>query len=256
MVNLITGLARLGKWLVHAFILQLFLLSLSFPILVAWGIAFSPLIFLGNILFTPVLTLFLALSCLIYILELCFVPSDYLCALLDVVTRGWMTVMSWSPDIPMIACPQAPFWLLILMPLGSWAILRRYGLKNDFVTLCLLIFWVPTVFLGVKWFYTPVNKEYKVACGSRNIVLTSKNKEITFFDSECALQTRACSQAWVDYTLSSELIKKFGATTIDTIIIQKNTPVTMLKLKSLCARYHCKKVLDVKGHSLFCLLQI
>lgn len=251
MISLSHGVARLIKWLAHALILQLFLLSLSFPVLVPWGIAFSPIIFLGNILFTPVLTLFLALSCLIYIFEFCCIPSDYMCLVLDVVAHGWMTVMSWAPNIPMIGCPQAPFWLLILMPLGSWVILRCYGLKNSSVTLCFLMLWVSTVFCGIKWYFTPMNKELAVVCGARTISLTSKDKEIIFVDSELALQTRACSQVWIDYTLSSELAKNFGSTTIDTIIIQKNTPAVMSRIKALCKKYHCKKVFDAQGNSLF-----
>jgi hypothetical protein len=238
---------KFAKWLVHALIIQLFLLSLSFPVLVAWGIAFSPLIFLGNVLFTPALTLFLALACVMYILELSGIPSDYIGVILDVVASGWLRAMSWAPDMPMVACPQAPLWVLVLMPLGAWAILRIYGLKNGFKTLCLLALWVFIVFFGIKYYFTPQDKELTVTCGARKSLLVSKNKKIYFVDSEYALQTRACSSSWIDYTLSSELVKNFGATTIDVIIVQKNTPATLQRLSALCKKYYCKKVYDMQG---------
>jgi len=250
MIKILNIFIKSAKWIAHALILQLFLLSLSFPVLVAWGIAFSPLIFLGNIIFTPVLTLFLALSCVIYILELCFIPSGYICTALDFITCGWMAAMSWAPDIPMIGCPQTPLWVLVIMPLGSWAILRAFGLKKCFVILGILAVWVFMVFCGIKWWFTPVYKECDLVCGSRYVTLRLKEKQVVFIDSQSALQSRACSQAWIDYTLSSELVKNFGVTTIDVIIVAKSTPATLLRLKALCKKYHCKKVFDAQGFRL------
>ncbi|MBY0110120.1 MAG: hypothetical protein K2X90_03360 [Candidatus Babeliaceae bacterium] len=246
----------MSKWLAQTLIIQLFLVSLSFPLLVSWGIAFSPLIFLGNILFTPVLTLFLALSCVIYMLELFYIPNDYLCMALDSVAHYWIIAMSWAPNLPMIGCPQAPFWVLLVMPLGSWVILKNYGLKNSLVTLCLLTCWVGTVFCSIKWYFTPIDKELELRCGARSVIVKSRGRKIFFLDTQRALQSRACSLAWIDYTLSRELLKEFGATTIDVIVIAKNTPVTSLRLKELCKKYHCKKVFDAHDFSLVPELQI
>lgn len=239
-----------AQWLARAMILQLFLLSLSFPVLVTWGIAFSPLIFLGNILFTPVLTLFLAFSCVLYIFELCYLPSSLIARALDVISWGWMAALACAPDIPMIGCPHAPFYLLLLIPLGSWAILRAYGLKNCFTTLGFLMLWVTIVFCGIKWGFTPVDSEFKISCGARQVTLRLKEKRVVFIDNQSALTSRACSQAWIDYTLSSQLVKNFGATTIDTIIITKTTPRSRARLEALCKKYHSKNVFDVHGSRL------
>ena len=238
-------ISKIIKWLTQALTLQLFLLSLSFPVLVTWGIAFSPLIFLGNILFTPVLTVFLAGSCLVYIFEILGMPNGYICMLLDAIAQAWVYSMSLAPDLGMVACPQAPVWLLILMPLGSWAILKNYGLKDSLATVSFLTLWVFIVFLGIKYYFTPDYKEFVVPCGARAVTLMRKDKKIILIDNESALYSRACSTAWIDYTLSSQLAKNFGATTIDSIIVSKNTPVTRDRLAALCKKYHCQKVFDI-----------
>lgn len=243
-------LSAVSVWFVNVLIVQLFILSLSFPVLVCWGIPFSLLIFLGNILFTPVLTLFLGLACIIYLLELLFIPSDYVCIMLDMLTTGWFTALSCAPHVPLIACPLAPWWLLLMMPLGAWTILRIYGFKERAKSLFFLTVWVGFIFFGIKWYFTPIHKEHTVMCGGTGVLLTCCDGNVTLLDRDGALHTRACSRAWIDYTLASELIKNFGTPVIDEIIVVKHTPATIKNVEIIRKKYHGKRVCDLQGSSL------
>lgn len=244
-------LSTFSVWFVNVLLIQFFILSLSFPILVCWGIPFSPLIFLGNILFTPVLTLFLGLAGIIYLLELLSIPSDYACVMLDALTTCWFKALACTPDVPLIACPLAPWWLLLMMPLGGWAILRTYGFKERFKSLLFLLCWVALIFFSIKWWFTPEHKEHTVMCGSKGVLLTCFDGKVTLLDKDGALHTRACSRSWIDYTLSSELIKNFGTLIIDEIIVAKNTPATVKNVEIIHKKYHNKRACDLRGSSLF-----
>lgn len=239
MINYLLNLCgKIANFIVKSLVLQLFLMSLSFPILVSWGIGFSPLIFLGNIIFTPILTLFLALSCAIYTLELLGLPSGYICYPLDKVTLLWVKLLALAPELPMFACPKAPWWVLVIMPLGAWVILRTVGMKRAFLGCLVLSAWVGLVFFGIKWNYTPVEKEITVACGARTVTCVLRDKKIFLIDSSAVLSSRACSESWIDYTLSSELVKNFGATTLDVIMVAKPDKKTDI----LCKKYKCAQV--------------
>jgi|GEM_PF-3661257 hypothetical protein len=240
----------ISKWIAHALVLQLFLVSLSFPVLVCWGIGFSPLIFLGNIIFTPLLTLFLALSGSIFILEFFCIPADFLCWLLDGLTFLWVRVMALAPHMPLVGGPQAPWWVLMLMPLGAWVIVRTYGFKDIYTTLFFLALWVGIVFGGVKWYFTPQEKEIILLCGSKKIHAHLRNRKVTLTDSECALNSRAFTQTWLDYTLSPTLMKHFGSAAVDTLIIAKATPKMVSQAKRLCGYCSCQNLRDLAGNEL------
>ncbi len=243
-------LYRMFDWIVRALALQLLIFSLSFPVLTRWGLGFSPLVFMGNILFTPFLMIFLMTSCVIFLLELFFIPADYLCLVLEQIGKIWLNIMALAPDLPLIACPLAPVWLLIVMPLGSWAILKTYGFKNVYHLLLALSFWIAFIFMGIKWYFTPFYKEIEVVCGSKKVTCILKEKKVVLIDKESALSSRSCTQAWMDFTLSPVLAYNFGATTIDILVIEKMTPRMRAQVQILSKKYYCKSFIYQEGSAL------
>lgn len=243
-------LYRIFEWIARALALQLLIFSLSFPVLTRWGLGFSPLVFMGNILFTPFLMIFLMTSCVIFLLELFFVPADYLCLVLEQIGKVWFNIMSRAPNLPLIACPLAPAWLLIVMPLGSWAILKTYRLKNIYRLLPVLSLWIAFTFMGIKWYFTPSYKEIEVECGSKKVTCILKDKRVMLIDKESALSSRSCTQAWMDFTLSPSLAYNFGAVTIDVLVIEKMTPRMRAQVQFLSEKYYCKSLIDQEGSTL------
>ncbi len=239
-----------SRWIAHALVLQLFLLSLSFPVLVSWAIGFSPLVFVGNIIFTPLLTLFLALSACIFLLEGFGISAYYVCCCLDALADLWIYLMSLAPDITLIACPEAPLWVLLIMPLGSLVLLWTYGFKDIFKILIALLVWISIIFFGIKWGFTPVSKEVVVPCGSKAVHIIKNQGTITLCDSQSAFSSRSCTTTWIDYTLSQALLRHFGTTTFDVIMVKKITPAAKKRSEQIAKKYRCKKIGDEQGNFL------
>ena len=233
-------LANWAQWLVRMLVIQLFLFSLGFPVLVSWGIPFSPLVFLGNLLFTPLLTLFLGIACILYVCQLCALSPSYLYAMLDGLSHAWLTSMKWAPDLPLIACPRAPWWLLCTLPLGSWMILHGFGFKHVYKALLMHICWITFMFGSIKWYFTPHQTEFRITCGAKTIVLSMQKGKVTLVDHEGALHTRACSWSWIEYTLSSELASRCGTTTIDQIITRPARKRSKERIQYISKKYHAK----------------
>lgn len=239
-----------ARWVAYALVVQLFLLSLSFPVLVSWAIGFSPLVFVGNIIFTPFLTIFLALSAFVFLFEGFGVSAYYLCYSLDFVAHLWIYLMRLAPDVALIACPDAPLWVLLIMPLGSSVLVWTYGFKDIFKILAALVVWVSVIFFGIKWGFTPVSKNVPVPCGSKMVHIIKNNDLITLYDDQLALSSRSCTQSWIDYTLSQALIRHLGATTIDSITVKKITPGVKKCSQQIAQKYRCKKICDTQGNVL------
>src|SRR5437763_195216 len=90
----ISSLAKKVKFFIIRFVqLQLFITLFSLPLLISWGIPLSLLSPLGNLIFGPVLTIFLFLSSLIFFSELIGIPNGLLIALLEKITTWWLCIM-------------------------------------------------------------------------------------------------------------------------------------------------------------------
>lgn len=84
--------------------LQLFLTVVSLPILFWWGLPVSLMSIIGNILFTPFLTIFLLLSTILFITELFFIPNYIIILLVEKIAEIWLVFINLG----------SPKWLLFL----------------------------------------------------------------------------------------------------------------------------------------------
>lgn len=232
-----THFNRAKERFLQALLVQLFLVSVSFPVLVAWGIPFSPLVLVSTLIFTPFLTVFLALSCIIFVLELLYIPNTLFCALLELVTTVWLWCLQAAPEVRMIACPLAPWWILILMPLGALIIIKQLGFKQLVATHLFLCVWITCCFFGIKYFFTR-DVQFFIPCGSKQIECRMQQHKIHIIDTQHALESRSASIYWCDYTFSSELAKKCGATHIDTLTVARVTEKNRETIERFCKKYH------------------
>ena len=72
--------ARVNYWLMRTIYVQLYLSLMSSPILIYWGLPVSLASPLGNILFNPLLVVFLFFSSLLFFTELLHIPNIF-CAI-------------------------------------------------------------------------------------------------------------------------------------------------------------------------------
>jgi len=104
-----------GEWLATGIYSQLFLLLVSWPILLWWGLPISLLALVGNIVFSPIITLFLMLCALLFFTELTGLPNGAFIFLLETLSDWWVGLLGWgSPGFLFkYHCPSV--WLLLGM---------------------------------------------------------------------------------------------------------------------------------------------
>lgn len=98
-------------------LLQAILTIVAVPFLVAWDLPMSRISIIGNILFTPVITLFILISSLIFLTELLHIPNGFLCSLLNVITKHWLQALSCSSPDWLITISMATLTTLIVITL-------------------------------------------------------------------------------------------------------------------------------------------
>lgn len=218
--------------------LQLFLMALSLPVLVGWGIPVTPLGLIGNIVFTPFLLAFLTLSCLIFITEICAFPNFYLIRLLEALDEFWHYCMSWAPQ--QLVIPVAnPGWVILALvtvsilvlahQLRRWRRIMRIGLLTGLIALMIISLkissscssprfitvdrqrWHLAHYLNRSWLYIPA-----LSCG------------------------RTPPYQFVNYRVVPALIQQTGSLSFDYLIVSVRGPQAEPLVKELLAALHAR----------------
>src|SRR5262245_46384432 len=115
-------IAQLMAYIVRFIHVQLFITLISLPILIAWGMPISLLTFAGNLLLSPVLTVFLLLASLIFFCHMLFIPCGILIKLLEQVTSWWLHAMMVGNNSWLIALKLPSCIFLVFIFIGTLGI--------------------------------------------------------------------------------------------------------------------------------------
>src|SRR5438552_892464 len=95
--------------------LQFFLMLISLPILISWGLPISLTTIFGNFFFTPFLTLFLLLSSLLLFFEIAHIPNYFIAYLLDFITRVWYFLLTFDKKYWLIGFAKPSLIVLFII---------------------------------------------------------------------------------------------------------------------------------------------
>ena len=214
-----TYLQRWHSTIVQFITIQLFLTLISMPIIISWGLPISLLAPLGNALFSPVLTLFLLLSSLIFFTELIHIPNNWLIWILEIITLCWQKVLSIHVGSLMVGFKK-PHWLFLLaMPLITFGSLyapfnRKPLFRMMWYSGLFIFFWIL-----LKISVHP-SQSFSIPCNKGKVDIIQTKDSIIVMDYG-AIGARMSAPSYVSYTLIPEIIKKTGSLTIDHLILTK-----------------------------------
>jgi hypothetical protein len=228
---------RFTQWLLYALEIQLFVTLFALPLLLAWGIPLSWATIVGNILFAPVLTVFLLLCTLMFFTELFHIPNDWLMPIFDWYSQTWIWLLhhgsrKWLIFLP---CPS----LLILLTIGAIALGILLTVRFTlFQRIGVLILLLVTIITGLQQQNLPTSS---LELPIHNKVITIMHKEgRTAFIDEGILQRS--SDSWVRYTFLPAYTKQFGAAALDYCIVTKPSVRTLQRLSELCKTISIKTI--------------
>jgi len=234
-------LSSITYWLWRFMQLQLFLTIVSLPILITWGLPISLLSPLGNLIFSPFITVFLFLSSLIFFFELGHLPNEWLIYCLEKVTQLWLWLVGTADNSWLVGFIKPALPVLILIPLLAFIILqckktadiRRSTL--GFLTILLI------VFLYLKVVSAPKRHVEQIPCNKGHVTIIKNDKHIILIDPGFIGQ-RINAPSWTEYTLIPNMIKTLGARTIDHCIILQPGKLTFDALQILCSKAQVKNL--------------
>lgn len=215
--------------------IQLFLSIISLPILVSWGLPISLMSPISNLVFTPVLSLFLIISSVIFFTELVHIPNGVFIIALEYLTHAWDIVMSWGSNSWLVSFAQPSPLFFTALILAALLILYHPRLRAPLISSACFaaLFLSACVFLKVM---TPQASAIEtIACNGGTVTMINYKNEITLIDPG-VIGKRISAPNWIDYTLLPFINKTYGRTTIDHLVILQPGQVAFDAIATLCAQ--------------------
>lgn len=224
-------------YLVNFLELQLVITLMSLPILIAWGLPISYMSPLSNLIFTPLLILFLWIACIFAIFALIGIPCTIFATALDKLTSLWIWLLSFSKPAWLLGFSTSTMWCSIMICIFI-IILYTYkkpATKNAvaiLLSLCCLM--MLTRLYSMKNLYQKIGDLPMIA-----IRLNHKNYLIDYG----ALCSKQNFYSNIDYTIIPQLIKHTGMTNIDTLVLCKPSKRLAKVALQFCAQMNVKKII-------------
>ena len=204
------------KWLYGFLELQLVISLMSLPVLTYWGLPISYMSPISNMIFTPLLILFLWVSCLFSVSAIIGLPCSWLTWALEKTTDLWHHLLSFGSPNYLIGFSFQTWWIS--------------------VAFCIMVYFLYTYIkpnakqavgvLFVFWFLLIISRELmqpKGLCkkiGNKEMTVLHINKK-TYLIDYGALCEKQNFYTNIDYSILPSIIKATGITRIDTLVLCK-----------------------------------
>jgi len=212
-------LTKTGLYLLPILRIQLFISLVAMPILVYWGLAVSSLTILGNIIFAPLLTIFLLISSLIFFFELLYIPNQYLVYVLEKLTLLWLKIAPPCPHQWLLCFPQIT-WLIFLIALilAIYTISLKISRLKQVLLLGLTL--LISLLIAKLGFWINTN-ELELKHRRAKLQITYQPNRTVIMHDHGVLNQRYGIQNWLCYQLIPALTKNFGTLTVQDLYLHK-----------------------------------
>lgn len=236
-----TILKKIINYILRFLQLQLFLSLMALPILLCWGLPLSLLSPIGNLIFAPILTLFLLFSSLLFFTQLLHIPNGWLAWALELITNIWLYCMQADSHPWLFGFAKPSTFFLILIPILAIVIVHLKHIKNMLHSVaCLSLLLIGSCFY-IKWVYTKTHDIQTLDCNRGQLHIVHENKQLVVIDPGVIGQ-RISAPSWIEYTLIPHLIKTSGKTTINHLVLLQPGAVLFEAIATLCEKIKVKNI--------------
>jgi len=233
------------NYILNFFKVQVIVTLVSFPILTNWGIPLSVMSFLGNLLFSPILTIFLVISSLIFVTELLSIPNGFLIHGLTLTTSFWEHTLTFGKKSWLIGFAQPQTILTILLIILTSLFLMRFVFRM--LSKAILVALI-TVSLFAVLEYNRQQSTHKHTT-AKTVPYTNKkltisvlpNKKIQITDNGL-FNKKQSPEKFVNFELKPYVIKTYGTTSIEKVILHKPSSRSFLAIRELSQTFTIKTV--------------
>jgi hypothetical protein len=252
----------LKRYLVSYTQMQLIITVVAVPILIGWGLGYSVMSLVGNLIFTPFLVIFLMLSSLMLFAHLLGIPHDFLTMFVNKVTMLWSWLLQQGSPSWLIECAQPPWCVLIAIPVSAYVMLRHkffstYGKRVS--VLCFLI----VCCYGICYMQRCCNyRGPQTCCLDEKLYITCNDDHtLTIIDAGYFARKKSIEKA-IAYEVRPWITKKYGAVHIKELRMKTVTIgglkaahhlSTIWPIDSIWVPYFTKKISKATWHAFFTL---
>ncbi len=220
-------IAKITKKISQAVFIQAVLAVVSTPLLIAWGLPIALLGLIGNLIFTPFLLIFLALTIIITVCELLNLPDQLIITALEQLTSFWLKLTHWAPKNSLIGLPKSAVLFFGLVALGTiicMLIINKTQFKKVLLTSMILMLIGGSFF---KYFPQTQTQELTITHQKYQLNINYQNQKIYLTDQTRLLAHVYHPVGWCEHILKPILIKNFGDAPIAELKLVK--PTTRIK---------------------------
>lgn len=227
--------------------LQLLISIVVLPILITWGLPISMMTIIGNLIFAQFLTAFIFVSSVLFVFDLLGIPNYWVMQALELITNIWHYFLSFGSSYWLIGFSS---WMFFITSIFAMIALSLYFFTPHsqtyrvglLATLCLATPLIHTLFQNK-------NVHTIVMQGSQKMHLIKTRGKVYAFDCG-ALGARPNSQSWIEYTLTSTMIKTMGTNHIDLLVLCNSNSRTQQAAQDLMQHISTNSFVHVLNNGL------
>ena len=232
-------------YFINALQTQLIITVVAMPILVAWGMGTSLATFIGNIIFTPLLGIFLMLSSMLFFTELCGIPNGILIYLLEQLTAWWDGMLACGQPCWLFTCAYPGMWpLAISIVVALWCIQHRKLNSVLKKSMCMAGFiigiggslWLFTLYqqYSQRNIVTVFDREGKTPALQGSLTYAIIDGRRCIVDQGFYARKKSTDHA-ILFELKPYLITTIGSASVDALIITKPSLGSFQAATALCS---------------------
>src|SRR3990167_4805746 len=221
-------LANITNYFAKFLELQFFITITSLPILIFWGLPISLMSPLGNLVFTPILAIFLLFSAIIFFTELLGIPNSLFIWILERIADIWLCVINLGKSSWLINF-RVQYLLILLIPTTICAAMIIKSKFSIYRRLFFLFLLISLIFLVFS--FSADSKKHVVYNSQGKLECYFHNGAITLIDKGAL--SISSTNSWIDFNLLTELSKKYGTRNIKKLVLTRINLTQMKAIKHL-----------------------
>lgn len=240
----------ISTYLLNFLELQLVITLMSLPILIHWGLPISYMSPISNLIFTPLLILFLWISCLFAFCALLHIPCTPFAWMLDNITNLWMWMLSFAKPSWLIGFSYPMIWIATIICLCI-ILLYFYQRPTTKQAVCILTA-LCCLMLSARWYTT---KNFCQKIDDLPLIALRINQK-TYLIDYGALCSKQNFYMNIDYSIIPKLIKLTGITNIDTLVLCKPSKRLAKVAMQFAQQTNVKTIIVTTKHDCYKDLQV
>lgn len=231
------------SYLLNYLYVQLVITLVSLPILISWGLSLSFLSLVCNLIFTPVLMLFIVLSTLFFFSELAGIPNAWFAFLLTKLTHTWDTVLHFSNESWHISFVHPGWWFLASIPCITLIIIISPLIKSIQKRIAFLSIFLLAICTSL-WVYQHVkikNQAPITKVSDKFSIEKNSDGQLIFVD-DGYFNSKQSPEKVVEFELRPYMAKNFGTPIIKELLLLRPGMRSFVGAATFCQYFNVKKV--------------